>query len=452
MSSREEQMAYYEKRVSEYPQGRLVRRLEDGRLRLYYEDGDFGFPVPEDLLHLLRSEIRDRKFFHREFLDKQREEPRARDAGTLYMGNDLRALAAPTAELQRRDCRAELEKYLYGDAKEAVCAMFGLRGTGKTTLMLQAIMDMTEEDFSRTAYYAADRRQQNYDVCSCLNSLCSQGVRFAFVDNITSLDDFVDAACVYENYKDKGMKVILSGPEPVCFHVARHNALFENLYLVHTTWMSFEEYARLTGRQDRDYYLEHGGVLYPSFEENDLWDYIERSVAVPVEHLLRTWKLGYRKGPAEDLIDADEFRPFLHRLVDKTAIDFLFSVIASLDALTLADREILHDAVLREYLRRNDEEYTEDNEDDLKGAEIWSLSYMEGMDFFRKDKDSDYETAVQPGIRYMLSRSMLEGAMKQEPFASCSQEARNELCGLVLKAVKDRMTQDLARYESTLAQ
>ncbi|MCD8307230.1 MAG: AAA family ATPase [Clostridia bacterium] len=450
--AREEKLAYYEKQMNGNPKGRLARRLEDGGLRLYYEDGDFSFPVPDDMLSMLRRGTGDRKAAEKQirelkyWIHRDGENP-----GTAYAGDALRARVAPAARLQKRDCYADLERYLYGDVKEGVCAMFGLKGTGKTTLMLQAIMGMSEEDFSRTAYYAADRRQSCHDIRSCLNSLSSQGVRYAFVDNITRLDDFIDYACIFEFlHTEKGMKVVLSGPDSISFHFTSHDELYDNLFLVHTTWMSFAEYSRLTGILDRDYYLERGGVLYPSFEEKDLDGYIEDAVALPIEHLLKTRKLGYRQGLAENLISADEFRPFLHRLVDKATMDFLFSITASLP-MPQADRDILLDAVLHEYLRRNDEEYTANDENGLEGAKCWSLSYMVGMEFFQQGKGPEYWIAVQPGIRCMLSRSILEGALQHAPFTLCSIEAREELYKSMLQAVKDRMLDDLAWYESTLA-
>ena len=45
-----------------------------------------------------------------------------------------------------------LEKYLYGETEDKVCALYGLRQTGKTTLIRHLIQNMSSEDISKTVY------------------------------------------------------------------------------------------------------------------------------------------------------------------------------------------------------------------------------------------------------------------------------------------------------------
>ena len=42
--------------------------------------------------------------------------------------------------------------YVYGDVRDRVFILYGLRRTGKTTLIRQVIAEMNEEDFSKTAF------------------------------------------------------------------------------------------------------------------------------------------------------------------------------------------------------------------------------------------------------------------------------------------------------------
>ena len=42
--------------------------------------------------------------------------------------------------LKDRDCFKQLQKYLNSDATDRVCLVFGLRRTGKTTMLRQAVL------------------------------------------------------------------------------------------------------------------------------------------------------------------------------------------------------------------------------------------------------------------------------------------------------------------------
>ena len=64
-------------------------------------------------------------------------------------------LDAPVPGLYR-DSR-QLEDYLYSGESDRVCLVFGLRRTGKTTMLRQAIARMNKEDLSRTTYIKARR-------------------------------------------------------------------------------------------------------------------------------------------------------------------------------------------------------------------------------------------------------------------------------------------------------
>ncbi len=445
----EEQLAYYEKQLNRSPKGRLARRLEGGRLRLYYEDGDLSFPVPEDMLQMLRRGTGNRKAAEKEIRDLEYWIHRDGDhPGIAYAGDALRAMAAPAAELQRRDCFADLEAYLNGDVKEPVCVLYGLKGTGKTTLMHQAVAGMHEEDFARTAYYAVEPGQRMHEIWWTLKNMeDSQGTRIAFVDGITETQSFLGCA---SDFLDLDMKLVFSGTESFAFDMASHYGLEEKLFLIHTTWMSYDEYARLTGMQDMDYYLEHGGVLYPSFTEKDLDGYLDDSVAANLEIGLMNCTYGCSMATAEikRMSCEDELRPFILRLIYKAAMDFLFNAISSAEGIPQAFRDLLHDAVLREYMRRNDEEFSVTA---TKESAECLYALMEQIDFMRYEKDTGRSIAVQPGIRCMIVRTLLSGAMEQEPFASCTHGARDELCGRVLIAVKDKMRRDMAAHEDLLS-
>ena len=71
---------------------------------------------------------------------------------TVRTGKSLQERAERVAAWQRRDSYSVLQRYLAHGPADRVCIISGLRRTGKTTMMRQAIADMSPTDQARTAY------------------------------------------------------------------------------------------------------------------------------------------------------------------------------------------------------------------------------------------------------------------------------------------------------------
>ena len=87
----------------------------------------------------------------------------------VVTGPALLALSENVRGWQKRDCCRQLSAYLHSAGCDRVCLLFGLRRTGKTTLLRQAVLDMTPEDAAKTAYVKATKQDTiadlNRDIC-----------------------------------------------------------------------------------------------------------------------------------------------------------------------------------------------------------------------------------------------------------------------------------------------
>ncbi len=76
----------------------------------------------------------------------------------VRFGMSLQNRAESVSSLNKRYLLNDLNKYLHSDLSVntpyygKVCALYGLRRTGKTTMMLQSILGMTNEQFDKTAW------------------------------------------------------------------------------------------------------------------------------------------------------------------------------------------------------------------------------------------------------------------------------------------------------------
>ena len=67
-------------------------------------------------------------------------------------GSGLLEMAETAKDFKKRDCYEKISSYLYGKPADKVCLVYGLRRTGKTTLLKQLVLDMKEEDRKQTIY------------------------------------------------------------------------------------------------------------------------------------------------------------------------------------------------------------------------------------------------------------------------------------------------------------
>ena len=64
----------------------------------------------------------------------------------MRTGTALRGFADPVKGFKKRDCFRSLRRYLYGPQQDRVLILYGLRRTGKTTLIRQILAEMTDEE------------------------------------------------------------------------------------------------------------------------------------------------------------------------------------------------------------------------------------------------------------------------------------------------------------------
>ena len=67
----------------------------------------------------------------------------------VVTGPALLALFENVRGWQNRDCYRQLNAYLHSIERDRVCILFGLWQVGKTTLLRQAVLDMTTEQSKR---------------------------------------------------------------------------------------------------------------------------------------------------------------------------------------------------------------------------------------------------------------------------------------------------------------
>lgn len=159
-------------------------------------------------------------------------------ATNVVVAEGLQKLASMVCGYDKRDCYAELQSFLRQKADGRVCLLYGLRRTGKTTMLFQALADMNPEELRRTAYI----KVLGSDTLAILNQdmkkLNALGYKYVFIDEATLMQDFIDSAALFSDvYAMQGMKIVLSGTDSLGFWIANYNDLYDRARMIHTTFI-----------------------------------------------------------------------------------------------------------------------------------------------------------------------------------------------------------------------
>ena len=163
-------------------------------------------------------------------------------------GKQLDNFAEPARSFQKRDCYAIIDKYIHGKIEDKVCVVYGLRRTGKTTLLKQLLLSFNEAQKARTAYLKCTAKDTVAALNKDIAKLRDAGFAYLFIDEVTLMDDFIDSASLFSDiYAAQGIKIVLSGTDSLGFHFAIHDELYDRAVMVHTTFISYREHSRLLG-------------------------------------------------------------------------------------------------------------------------------------------------------------------------------------------------------------
>lgn len=224
---------------------------------------------------------------------------------------------------QKRDCLSEIINYLNSDNNKRICGIYGLRRTGKTTLMRQALLSLPKKERDKAIFITCEKESNFRRILEFLKDSSTHGKKYFFIDEITFSDKFqLLAEVLSDNLADlKGAKIVVTGTDSLGLSLASHSNLYDRITMVHTTYMPFAEYARITGNKSIDHYIKHGSTLsQPSpFEtKSSATEYIETSI---IENFIKSIEKseGVRSypPPLTELYENSELENAIQRIINQ---------------------------------------------------------------------------------------------------------------------------------------
>ena len=507
----EKRIAEIERQLTELPAGYLVYKNIKGKAQPYLQWTENGRTVSKYIKIAEREEV-FRKITLKKSLQEELKKLRAMNLSTaaagettqteavsfrthVLRGNELLLMTSSVKEYQKRDCFPLLCKYMKGSFPGKVCLLYGLRRTGKTTLLFQMINDLSPEELSRAVYIKARTTDSMADMNHDLKLLASYGYRYVFLDEVTLMDDFIDGAALFSDvYAMMRMKIILSGTDSLGFWFTLSQELYDRAFLIHTTYIPFHEYARVLGIRDLDEYICYGGTLRlgeTDFDDEDLLSpeasfrddestrrYIDTAICRNIQHSLACCKDGEYFRHLRELYEAGELTGAINRIIESMNHQFLISTLTRAfkshdlgsaaellrkqadpekrtDILDRIDREAITRKLMEMLEIRNREDQTigitkvhvEEIKEYLKALDL--VVDLPSETAAADSIPSEYAIFTQPGMRYSQAQALVHVLMKDPPFSSFSLRERDLACERILEDVRGRMMEDLVLLETS---
>lgn len=311
LSEIQNRVAELEQQISNLPAGSITKKTVNGKEYFYHrwtEDKKRKEKyIPVDELENFHAQIEQRKKLDQDLkaLKKQLPKTRSMDASmfttNVRTGETLRSFAKSVRGYRRRECFQQLCDYVYGDPQDKVFILYGLRRTGKTTMIRQIFAEMRDTELVKAAFIQITAKDTLADVNRDLKILEAHGFRYVFLDEVTLMEDFIEGAALFSDvFAACGMKIVLSGTDSLGFLFTEDEQLYDRCVLLHTTFIPYREFETVLGIHGIDEYIRYGGTMSLGgihYNENSTFaskkktdEYVDTAIARNIQHSLRCYQ------------------------------------------------------------------------------------------------------------------------------------------------------------------
>lgn len=406
--------------------------------------------------------------------------------------------------LEERYLINDLKDYIYRSDEEVygkVCLLYGLRRTGKTTMMFQTISDMDLSMQKQSVFINCTVKDNVVSLVNEMLSLIKAGYKYFFIDEVTKMPDFVSLASLFSDRLAKAdVRIVLTGTDSLSLWLAKGDELFDRNYMIHTTYIPFYDFKHIFPEGTIDDFIEYGGTL--SHEDNTLgyfqtpdktFEYIDNAICDNILHSLAYYDHDGIFSELYPYYSKNELKNIIHRIIQLDTHKFTENVVLrkfkmgdySVTAKNLAKRNLdvaqemmdNDQEIILEYFKKSLEVF--DTNEKIDRLDVYKETvqtlkmYLEKMDvvtsckcFTAKDSqfismnqtNEEKRTVLsQTGIRYSQAKSLVESIQTYYKLETKPKQYKEIIVNEILNCVKGGLLEDLitvncqrslpARYE-----
>lgn len=485
--------------IETLPTGGITYKKINGKEYAYYQWREDGKQrtrrTKDEELEQLSRQIERRKELQHLIKDIDNQEVNEEKPAYLFrctvrIGGELERFVKPVTKWVKRECYQQLHDYVYGDIQDRVYILYGLRRTGKTTLIRQLISEMDASMRSKAVFIQIQDSKTLDDVNQDLKVLEKKGYQYVFIDEVTLLNDFIEGAALFSDvFAASGMKIVLSGTDSLGFMFTEDEELYDRCIMCHTTFIPYREFERVLGIVGIDDFIRYGGTMSlggKKYNDNAMIfatkkstdEYVDSAIARNIQHSLKNYKYEDHFRSLRDLYEKNELTNAINRIVEDMNHRFTMEVLTRdfksndlrisasnlrkdrKEPTDILDRiDILKvNEMLKSLLEIKDKEEQKVEIQDAHRYEI--KEYLDLLDLTVEIESrwmSDYNrresrTAFsQPGMRYSQAEALVKSLMQDDMFRGLSFEERKRVTERIIDEIKGRMMEDIVLLETKLS-
>lgn len=498
------QIAELEREIALLPEGSITKKKIKEKEYYYHRITINGKRVENYLafeeVPELRIQIEKRKALEKQLKElrlfvvpenepESEEEEQLTFKTTVRTGKRLKSQIAITKKYKKRECIKELRKYIFGGQQDKVFIIYGLRRTGKTTMIRQILTELPDSEFKKAAFIQVRSKDTLSDVDTDLRQLEEKGFKYVFIDEVTLMKDFIEGAAIFADiYASSGMKIVLSGTDSLGFAFSKEEQLYDRYVMLHTTFIPYREFEEVLGIKGIDEYIRYGGTMSlgginynadTTFSNSkSAEEYIDTAIAKNIQHSLRMYQYGghfrqlldlYERGELTNVINRvveNINHSFTRRVVEKTFESHDISVTAK---NMLKDREnpinikehMNLDVVTFGIMQMLDILNKEEQCIDIEESHMIQIKeYLTLLDLIMEvdleslpevNQKSQVTVITQPGMRYAQANAIVENLLLDSKFGELSIVERQRILDRLLNEIRGRMMEDIVLLETKIA-
>ncbi len=499
----QKRIAELEDRIEELPKGSITVKTVNGKPYYYHRFNENGKRIEKylgfDYVETLREQILERKVLESKLkelkkeanipITKSRKSENISFHTSILIGEKLKKYVAEVRDYKKRDCYKQLNDFVYGNVSDRVFILYGLRRTGKTTLIRQLVADMNRADLAKSAFIQISPKDTLADVNKDMLALEQAGYKYIFIDEVTLMEDFIEGAALFSDvFATCGMKIVLSGTDSLGFMLSKSEQLYDRCILLHTTFIPYREFEKVLGIKGIDEYIRYGGTMSISgidYNEGFVFSnadsvnaYVDSAIAKNIQHSLKYYQDGTHFRHLAELYEKNELTNAINRVVEDINHRFTKEVITrkfkssdlSRSARNLrrdrfAPNTILDDIDIRSFTAQLKclLEILDEEEQSVKVADIHATEikeYLLLLDLIYKIDSRSFPNVndigkiivvSQPGMRYAQAQALINSLLLDDKFKELSLSERNQVIERILSEIRGRMMEDIILLETKLA-
>ena len=383
----------------------------------------------------------------------------------IKIGAQLTRFFEPVMKWKKRECFGALHDYIYGENNDRVLILYGLRRTGKTTLIRQLIGEMSADMQQKTAFIQLSSRHSLAEVNHDLKQLELLGFRYVFIDEVTLLNDFIEGAALFSDiFAAGGMKVVLSGADSLGFVFSEDEQLYDRCILLHTTFIPYREFENVLGIAGIDKFIEFGGTMsmggsnyntdkFTFATQKSANDYVDSAIARNIQHSLKCYQHEGHFRALQDLYNAGELTSAINRIAEdvnhRFTIDVLTKKFKSSDSAT---KQLKHLLLIKDKAEQS-VEISEPHRIEIKEY-LDLLDLTCDIDVVNMSNLNEHRTRTvlsQPGLRYAQASALIQSLLLDETFKQVPITERMAIEKRILDEIRGRMMEEIVLLETKIA-